>query len=497
MLRALVSHSMLYTVPTLVARGLSLILLPLYTRVLSPADYGALDLLLVFGNLVILTLALEVSQGFAWAFANERDPESRIAYASTAFCFTVCCYLPFTVLGLVYADALTGLVMGRNDLASEFRIGVVYISLNALFLLVQNQLRWELRSRDFAATSLIMSLTSAGLGVWLTLAFDLGLGGLLWGLGIGALVGALWGLSKLGMKPRWQLDRALLRKMLRYSIPLVPSGIAVLGSIYLDRWLIAYFLTPTDVGLYGLACRIASVVGLALVGIQGALTPLVFTHHREPGTPGELARIFRLVVAVALLICLALTLASDEILSWMAPVEYRSAGNLLALLAPAIVISQLSVFAPGIWIAGKTHLVLWINVGGFVVNIAVCATLIPLIGLTGAALGLLCAQLAVFCAYVFVGQSLYRVPHNGWSLALASVLVSSLGPAFNAIGATGATRMGLSMLVMTVAVLLLLGLRALRVNDLRLLWDAVRGNRGASHRDAIVAKSRPGDAHSG
>jgi O-antigen/teichoic acid export membrane protein len=142
MLKALLRDSVIYTFSTFISRGLSFLLIPLYTRVL-----------IVFGSIVNLTIALEVSQGVARYCSNEKDSHQRMIYASSAFWFTLLCYSIFVSIMLILAPSLSHLIMGKSGLASVFRIGMIYLGLNGVFILVQNQFRWELNSKSYAAVS--------------------------------------------------------------------------------------------------------------------------------------------------------------------------------------------------------------------------------------------------------------------------------------------------------------------------------------------------------
>ena len=83
-----------------------------------------------------------------------------------------------------------------------------------------------------------------------------------------------------------------LRAMLRFSAPLVPAGLAVFISLYINRFALNHFGSLEDVGHFGIGSRIAGLVALLILGIQAALTPLVYQHYREPQTPGQIARLF-------------------------------------------------------------------------------------------------------------------------------------------------------------------------------------------------------------
>lgn len=414
----------IYAIPTIVSRGLSVILIPLYTRVLSPADYGSFDLLSTFAALVNLTIALEVSQGIARFYSTETDAERRVSYASSGFWFTVFCYAIFLLTTFVFSEKLSGLIMGRAGLETAFQIGVVYIFLNGVFNLIQNQFRFELRSVHFATVSLIVTVMTAVLAIVMTYIVTWGLQGFLLGMVGGMLAGCLYGLWHLNHSFCFKFQWTRLKDMLIFSAPLVPSGIAVFAGLYVDRLMINHYLSLQDVGLFGMGFRVAGIVGLVVVGFQGALTPLIYAHYREAETPGHLARIFRLFIAMALLMFLVVSLFANEILTVLTVPAYYDAASIVVFLVPAILLSNMYIFAPGTAIEKKTHLILWINVAGALLNVALNALLIPLFGISGAAVAKLVSYGIVFALYMWFSQQLYFVPHNWKLLAKATFLVA-------------------------------------------------------------------------
>ncbi len=368
MLRRFLKDSVIYAIPTFVSRGLAFLLVPLYTRILNPSDFGALDMLLVFGGLVNLTVAFEISQGAARYYMDEPDLGRKRAIVSSAFWFTVGCYGLFMLLALAGGRVLSEWVTGQQGLESVFRAGVIYIGINGIFYLVQNQFRWELNSRRYAETSLLATFATAAAVIGFAYGLDWGLQGFLWGMALGAGLGMAYGLWWLRHSIAWSFDRQRLWVMLKYSLPLVPSGIAVWVGGYMDRMMINHYLTLNEVGVYGIGFRLSSIVGLVVAGVQGALMPLVYAHYREPDTPLQLARIFRMFLAFALLVFLALSLFARDILVLMTTPDFYGAAILVIYLVPAAMLAQMYIFAPGIGIAQRTHLYIWLNLAGAVVN---------------------------------------------------------------------------------------------------------------------------------
>lgn len=380
-------------------------------------------MLLVFGVLVNLTVALEISQGVARYYSDESDPVRKQAYASSAFWFTAGCYAFFALLAWTNSRALSSWVTGREGLEAIFQVAVLYIGINGLFNLIQNQFRWELNSRRYAETSLLVTFTTAASVIWFAYICELGLRGFLWGMALGPALGILYGIFWLRHSIALTFDKNRLRDMLRFSVPLVPAGLAVWGSGYIDRMMINHFLSLNEVGLYGVGSRLASIVGLLVAGVQGALMPLIYANHREPETPMQLARIFRIFIASALLMLLALSLFARDILVLMTTPDFYGAAALVIYLVPASMLAQMYIFAAGIGIAQRTHWYIWLNLAGLAVNGALGWWLVPIVGITGAAVATLVGGAVVFVFSMSISQRLYPVPHD-WSRLSAAVFVA-------------------------------------------------------------------------
>lgn len=474
MLRAFLKDSAVYAIPTFVSRGLALLLVPLYTRVLSASDFGALDMLLVFAGLVNLTIALEVSQGLARCYAEEQDPGLKRAYASSAFWFTAICYVLFMLLAWTCSSVLSAWVTGQDDLVSAFQVAVCYIGVNGIFYLLQNQFRWELSSRRYAETSLLSTGVTVAAAVWFVYGLGWGLSGLLWAMTLGPVLGIVYALGRLRHSIGAIFDRRHLWDMLQFSMPLVPAGLAVWGSTYIDRMMINHFLSLHEVGLYGVGFRLSSIVALLVAGVQGALMPLVFAHQREPDTPLQLARIFRIFFACALFLFLALSLLARDILVLMTTPDFYAADILVVYLVPAAMLAQMYVFALGIGIVRKSYLYFWLNLAGMTVNGALGWWLIPVEGITGAALASFVGSACVFVFAMALSQRLYPVPHAWGRMIAAAALAAVLAVLIPWLAPTDGLRrvFGVLALLFLAAVLIALGL--VRRDELSQVWREMR-----------------------
>lgn len=421
MLKAALRDSLVYGLASVLSKGLAIFLLPLYTRVLSPGDYGAYDLLITLGALANLVVALEVSQGLARHWADASAPDERRRLASTTFWFTIIMYGGFLVVGEILSSWLNIWILSDEHYLGAFRIAVGFIAVNGVFYLLLNQFRWELRSKSYALVSFFYASITLIFSAAFCLLFDFGLIGVILAQFVSACASTLLSLWLLRETFGLVFDGRLLKVMLRFSMPLVPAGIAVYVSLYINRFFLSYFGTLEDIGIFGIGNRVAGLISLLILGVQAALTPLIYQHFRESDTPRQIARLFSWFFALSLSGCLFLGLFAKELLIIFASPAYLEAAPLVMVLAPALLLSQMYIFAPGIAIAKKTRWQLWITLVAALVGLIGNWFLVPLWGALGAALATLLSSSLFFLFWLVASQILYPIPFASYA-SLTSVL---------------------------------------------------------------------------
>jgi len=435
MLSRLGRDTLIYGVSTLLVRGIQIVLIPVYTRVLGSGDYGMVETLAVLGALVNLTVALEISQGMARYMADGDAVEHRQGYASTAVLFSVMAYGLFVVIAAMGSLPLSRWLFGGHGNPSMLLVAIGALAVNGVFVLLQDLLRWQLKPLSYLAASLCYSIVIALVGISLVAGAKMGVCGVFWGQLAGAVAGGLvsWFFARGLLSP--EFDPAKLRRMLAYSLPLVLSGAAVFGNLFTDRIVVREILGIDALGIYGVAARFASVIAILSVGLQAALLPLVFRGWRDPATAVMLGRAFRYYCLAMIPIAGGIALFSGEIFLSVTGPSFHSGRTVLPLLALASMLSTLYIFSPGLFIGKRTGLVAVVNISGAAVNIGLSLLLVPQFGLHAAALTAGLASASVFCGFLFLGRFYYSVPYDPMRVAVSLssvVLLVVLGLIWNA-----------------------------------------------------------------
>lgn len=477
MIKAALRDTLVYGLASILTRGLAIFLLPLYTRVMSAAEYGAYDLLITFGVLANLLVALEIGQGLArcWPDANGRG--EKLLYSSTSLVFALLMYGAFLFVTLLYSEQFSLWLLGDQRFVTAFRLGVGFIAVYGIYLIVLNQFRWELRSRAYAMVSVSYAVFLLLFVLVLCVVFDMELEGVMLAQLAAASVSLLISLWLLRSSYRLTMDIARLKEMLKFSAPLVPAGVAVFSGLYFNRFALSYYESLESVGVFALGARISGLASLMFVGVQAALTPLIYKHYREADTPARIARLFGWFLSVAFAGCLFLSLFARELILVFAGPGYEGGAGLVGILAPALLLSQMYIFAPGMAIRRKTSTQMWISILAAVAGAAGNVLLVPGYGIWGAAFATLMSSVVFFLLWVYASQGYYKVPYAYKNVAVCALLfVGAIysGMLVNtlATGVLAGVLLKAGILLLMLVAVVVMGL--LPVSDIKAGWALIR-----------------------
>ena len=260
----LARHSAIYGIGGLVSRFVAVLLLPLYTRYLTPADYGAVETLVALMAIFATILRLGIASAFFRFYFDSPDPAHRLRVVRTSFWFTMGMATIGLVVGMAIASQISQWLFDTTDHTTLVRSAFVLLWVQMNYEQLTALFRAEERSVAFVIASLVNLVITVGATVLFVVVLDWGATGVIVGNFTGTL--AVWvGLvayrrEQLGLT----FDRPLLRKMNRFGLPLVPSMLALWLLNFGDRIFILQLSDVSEVGLYSIGARIASAMVLLL-----------------------------------------------------------------------------------------------------------------------------------------------------------------------------------------------------------------------------------------
>lgn len=417
----LLRGSFTYGAVTIFSRIAAVILIPILTRLMTPVEYGTLNMALTIITLATLVVTFEVSQAVTLYF-TDKNRTDRDLYPGTAFSFYVAMYLFYLVIAAFFGSKIFASITGEDIGSGIIFNAVMLLAANGIFFLIQNQLRLEFKTPEYAVLTLgYVLLISSGAFAGAMFSASPAESVIL-GQAIGAAIIDVIAVTMLWRRFSSGFSFKKLREMLRFSLPLVPSGLLILGGQQLPKFILSVYGNLEDVGIYGLAYQIAGFSALAVLGVQTAITPSVLANHEEAGTPMMLGRLFDIFTIIALIFCSFLSVFSHELVLIFSTPSYGRAANFVPFLAFAISLSTLYIFFPGKIIKGKSGKQLTASIGSFLVAAVTGLVLIRFDGIRGAALSTLLSAATFFFIWCYMSQKLYHLPINWIKLFLSTAL---------------------------------------------------------------------------
>jgi O-antigen/teichoic acid export membrane protein len=388
-LKRLVSSLAAYQVADVVSKFIAVLLLPVYTRYISPAGYGVVELLANGVILISILVRFGMIESFLRFYFADEDQDRRDALARRSVGFLLASSTAVSAVLAAAASPLSKLVLGYHD-PTTFRIAVLGLWAFTNLEMAYALLRVEERLRTYAIASLINVALTIASSLVLVVALGKGARGLLLG-NYGASTVVLFGLW-------WTMrDRLLTARrsaenhgvLLRFGLPTVPAEASVYALSIIDRYYIFHQRSPALAGLYSIAVKLAGAVAFIVRAFQYAWPPLAYSVRDD----AEAARLYGLVTTYYLLVSglvvAGLALLGRWVLRLLAAPSFFGAYRALPWVA-------LGWALYGLWvvflvIAGRANVTTRnfpAALAGLVANVVLLLVLVPGLGIAGAGVAL-------------------------------------------------------------------------------------------------------------
>lgn len=389
--KTLVDNTFLMSVGTLGSKVLSFLMVRFYTGVLSPSDYGTADLIVQIANLLIPVVSMGIADSVFRFTAGKRS--GRNSVFSIGFFVVTAGSAVFVLISPVLANVQS--VSGYIQVTAAYVIASCYHSLCAQFVKAKG------KTALFAGQSVLNTVLMIGLNIVFLTALDLGIGGYILSTVIADTVCSLFLFIKEKMWRELTLrpEKVYFGKMMRYSLPLVPTTVFWWVTNVSDRYMVTGFLGSEANGIYAVACKIP----LMLTIVSGIfLEAWKYSAVSEAGG-GRISHVmfytkiwgaFQAAVFTMGSIVIAFSRQEINVLSDDA---YASAWRYVPVLTLAMVFAAFVSFTGSIYMVEKKSVLSFLtSMAGAVLNIALNWLLIPRIGVQGAAVATLASYMLSF-----------------------------------------------------------------------------------------------------
>ena len=415
----LTHNTLVYGLADFLGRGFGLLILPFLAAVLSPSEFGALELILTITGLlaVIMNCGLNnATQRFYFDGASDNSENSKEVVSSGAAAIIV----------FGFAASIFGFVL---IYISSFYIDFINVPFSIIGLiaaiLLMTSGQWMLFATDvtrlhfapykFLILTILTRVLGLSAGTYVVVSMGWGIDGFLSMQALISMCIIPLAFFMIRKDLIFRTSYVSILKLVKFGFPFIFMGLAywIFGSM--DRWMLAGMVSLEEAGIYAIAFKLSSVVLFASLAFGQAWSP--FALKLKQVKPKIYKLVFANILYCLLFLMIILggfvSLFSGELIAYVLPFEYHQSAYLLSILCIGLMLqASIHVTAIGISLENKTNLfarIAWVTA---LFNLCLNFMLIPNFGAVGAAIATSASYFLLTSLYFFYTQKLHRLPIN-------------------------------------------------------------------------------------
>ena len=413
--KKIVRHTAIYGLGNISTKLIGIILLPLYTRHISVAEYGVLGIL----EITILLLTQVVILGQAQAVIRyHSSPEYRERGKTTLFTisvFLLAVGAVFVATGLSIAKPIAAYFDKPQLFAHYFKLCIIIIWLRVITTLFLAALRSKERSVFYAVSNIIKFTLIMISNVVFIAVLGMGVKGILLAYIVGDAALLIMLLPSMLKEMTAKFDPALLKAALKFGFPLVFSAISFMLLNSGSRYILKFLTNYHEVGLFNLGYKVAGVLNMFFIqAFQLSLRPMAYKIYGQPNDRRFYSKMLTYFIFAISWAGLALAMFGKELISTLAlNPKYWAAYQVVPLIILAYIFNGGKIVVSlGLLLKNKTRYIAYTTFGALVINIALNFLLIPKLRMVGAATASVISFFLLFIATYYYSNKYYIIHYE-------------------------------------------------------------------------------------
>jgi O-antigen/teichoic acid export membrane protein len=427
--RKLIRLSAIYGLGTLSTKLAGFVLIPLYTRSFSVAQFGILGLLEVSAVVVISFFGFSLYSGFFrwyWDKSVENKKES-LFFTVTLFQVGVVIIAYFALLP--FLKGFSQLILDSPNYNYLLRLMLISSLMQIVLLMPNTLLRLQEKPWLFTLANVLQLVFSLSVTVYFIVYRHAGIEGIYYGQIAGSIAFALVLIRYTFRNMVFRFETDLLREILVYCLPLFFSGVALVILNVTDRYSIKVLGNMADVGLYSYGYKLANTLNVFLItSVNFAIQPMIYRMMNDPDNKRFYGRLLTYYTYGTMIFALAMMVFGMEITKLFARrVEYFDAWYIFPFIIYSIVFGMMKdVATTGLSISKKTQMIAATVIITAVLNLFLNIVLIRLLGSQGAALSKMVSMLVFFALTMYFAQKAYPIPYEMKRIVIMLIIAAGL-----------------------------------------------------------------------
>lgn len=421
-LRELTKDTAIYGISTILSRFLNFVLVPFYTNVFMPADFGIQNT--VYSYIAFFNIIYLYGMDSAYLkFASMKDGRNPGSVFSTSFLFVTATSVLFSSMILLFSHPVAAFL----DVPEKYFVLIKYVAvillLDSLSMIPFAYLRLIRKAKKFALIRTLNIIINVILNLILILKYKMGIEAVFISNLIASAFSLIVLLPDISKNILYKINFSELKDLLKFGIPYLPAGLASMVIQVIDRPILQKLTNDSTVGIYSANYKLGIFMMLYVSMFQYAWQPFFLNNAKEKDAKEIFSKVLTYFVIAGSVVLVLLSLFIDDLIKihifhrTIIQSAYWGGLNIVPIILLAYLFNGIYInFTAGIFIESKTQYVPYITGLGALVNILSNFLLIPILGITGAALATLASYLIMAIGLYFVSQKFYKIKYDYYRL---------------------------------------------------------------------------------
>jgi O-antigen/teichoic acid export membrane protein len=421
----LLKNTSLYTLGRVLPKITSFLLLPIYTRHMSSEEYGISAAMAVFGSLLATLYTIGIDRCIFRLYWDYKTEAEQAAFLGNVF--LMLCASAAIFCGMSFAlQPLLAKLFPSIPFYPYYLYPMITAVLGVVEFVPKASLQIRQQGLIFTALSLSQFFATTAFIVYFVVSLQQGAEGMLLGQLLSRLILVplfiIMTLRAIRFEPKWKT----IKSILIFSVPLVPNLLSAWAIISVNRFFIERYCSLSDLGIYSLSDRIASIVLVFATAFTVAYSPIFHqtaTDFSHRDALSLLSRKNHIYIMICCAIAFGIALFSREAVMGLLDIRYHSSMYLVPLLTYAYLIFVLTrVTTLAFHQKKKTMALSIISIFGLLLNLVLNWIFVPIWGVYGAAVTTVISNLAVLLIQYYIGMEFNLIIYPWKRLMAFSIL---------------------------------------------------------------------------
>ena len=429
-IQALGKQSLIYGFGHILTRLITFFLLPLYTHMFTPEEYGVVSLAYAFMGFALILYRYGMDSALM-KYAAQKEGQERGEYISTIYGLQMISGVIFSCIIFFSRNIIAKIVLGV-DQPGWIAVLSGLLLLDALWNLPVLLLRTEEKPVSFIAFNLINVLSTMGFNIFFVVILKMGILGVLLANLAASSIMFIFSLPIIMKRVSFRnIQPVTLKIVLKFAIPFLPAGIFTMIMELANRYLLYWMAGTQEVGLYSAGYKLGIFGLIVVMGFNMGWTPYFLKRGKGEGAREDFSQAATLFLGLLGFVTVAVSLWVPEIMRFPIGTEtligeqYWSAENVVfCILFAYFFFGTYVIQLPGIFIKELTNWIPIFRATGAIVNIALNIILIPKYGVMGSAWATVFAFLFMSLSVFIRGHQIYPVPYNWFACIYPAIYMA-------------------------------------------------------------------------